>query len=51
MEALGFSTDDIVSVFRIVAAVLKMGNLMFTPVSNMDGTEGCAIANEYGESE
>lgn len=30
-----------------MAAVLKLGNLNFVPVTNMDGTEGCKIENEY----
>ncbi len=50
MEDLDFSPDDIFDVFRIVAATLKLGNLQFVPSMNMDGTEGCALANEYGES-
>ena len=33
--------------FQIVATVLKLGNLNFVPVTNMDGTEGCRIENEY----
>ena len=32
---------------QIVATVLKLGNLNFVPVTNMDGTEGCRIENEY----
>ena len=33
--------------FQIVATVLKLGNLNFVPVTNMDGTEGCRVDNEY----
>lgn len=47
LESVGFSAEDIVNIFRIVAAVLKLGNLIFTPVSNIDGTEGCSINNDY----
>ena len=32
---------------QIVATVLKLGNLNFVPVTNMDGTEGCRIEKEY----
>ena len=32
---------------QIVATVLKLGNLNFVPVTNMDGTEGCRVENEY----
>ena len=49
MEDLNFSVDDTSSLWRIVAAVLKLGNLNFVPTTNMDGTEGCAVANDYGE--
>ena len=27
--------------------MLKLGNLMFVPTTNIDGTEGCGISNEY----
>lgn len=48
LESVGFSAEDIINIFRIVAAVLKLGNLIFSPVSNIDGTDGCSINNEYG---
>ena len=35
---------------RVVAAVLKLSNLSFSPVNNIDGSEGCAVQNEYGQS-
>lgn len=50
LESVGFLAEDIINIFRIVAAVLKLGNLIFTPVSNIDGTEGCSINNDYGTS-
>lgn len=37
------------NVFRVVATVLKLGNLVFIPASNIDGTEGCTISNDYGK--
>lgn len=49
LEALGFSNDEILSVFKIIAVVLKLGNLNFIPITNIDGTEGCEITNDYGE--
>ena len=49
MEALGFSNEDVIDIFRIIAAILKLGNLTFSPINNMDGTEGCSITNEYGK--
>ena len=42
------SQDEQMDIFKVVAAVLKLGNLTFTPVNNIDGTEGCAVENEYG---
>ena len=31
----------------MIAVVLKLGNLTFLPTTNIDGTEGCEISNEY----
>ena len=49
MEDIGLKSDEICDIFKIVSSVLKLGNLQFVPTTNMDGTEGCSIANEYGE--
>lgn len=49
LEALGFSSDEVSSIFKIIAVVLKLGNLNFIPITNIDGTEGCEITNDYGE--
>ena len=35
--------------FKIVAAILKLGNVNFIPVSNIDGTEGCGLELDYGK--
>ncbi len=48
MEDLGLGADEVLDVFRVVAAVLKLGNLEFVPTTNMDGTDGCAVSNDYG---
>ena len=50
MEDIGLKPDEICDIFKIVSSVLKLGNLQFVPTTNMDGTEGCSIANEYGKS-
>ncbi|XP_063930760.1 unconventional myosin-Ib [Zophobas morio] len=47
LEILGFNVEDIVDIFQVIAIVLKLGNLQFVPCNNIDGTEGCAISNEY----
>ncbi len=49
MEDLGFGNEEINDIFRIISAILKLGNLNFVPTTNMDGTEGCAISNDYGK--
>lgn len=49
MEDIGLRAEEICDIFKIVASVLKLGNLQFVPTTNMDGTEGCGIANEYGK--
>ncbi|XP_039290294.1 unconventional myosin-Ia isoform X3 [Nilaparvata lugens] len=47
MELLGFTQEEIVNILRIVACVLKLGNIGFVPTNNIDGTEGCTISNDY----
>ncbi|XP_059485093.1 unconventional myosin-Ia-like isoform X6 [Neocloeon triangulifer] len=47
LETLGFSAEDVVQIFKVVASVLKLGNIGFTPTSNIDGTEGCTVTNDY----
>jgi myosin-1 len=47
LEVLGFNVENIVDIFQVIAIVLKLGNLQFVPCNNIDGTEGCAISNEY----
>lgn len=49
LETLGFTADEIQSVFKVIAVVIKLGNLLFIPTTNIDGTEGCQVSNEYGE--
>lgn len=51
LEDLGMSPDEILQVFRLVASILKLGNLNFVPTTNMDGTEGCGVSNDYGNNE
>ncbi|XP_047489166.1 unconventional myosin-Ia-like [Penaeus chinensis] len=47
LETLGLAYEEQLEVFKLVAVVLKVGNLTFTSVNNIDGTEGCANENEY----
>ncbi|XP_050443708.1 unconventional myosin-Ia isoform X2 [Adelges cooleyi] len=46
-ELLGISELDVISVFKIVSSILKLGNLTIVPTNNIDGTEGCIITNDY----
>lgn len=47
LEKLGFSGDESMTVFRILAVILKLGNLSFVPITNIDGTEGCSVSNDF----
>lgn len=49
LEATGMSSDEMLNVFKIVAITLKLGNLIFTPATNIDGTGGCEVNNDYGD--
>ena len=49
LDVLGFSMEEIVNIFKVVAVVLKLGNLHFVPCNNIDGTEGCSVSNDYGK--
>lgn len=49
LEVLGFTNNDIIDIFRVIAIVLKLGNLQYVPCNNIDGTEGCSINNDYGK--
>lgn len=49
LEILGFTNNDIIDIFRVIAIVLKLGNLQYVPCNNIDGTEGCSINNDYGK--
>ncbi|XP_038106815.1 unconventional myosin-Ia isoform X2 [Culex quinquefasciatus] len=47
LEVIGFNPEEICSIFIVLAVVLKLGNLTFIPTTNIDGSEGCEISNEY----
>lgn len=49
MEILGFTDTETLNVLKIVSSILKLGNLIFVPTNNIDGTEGCVINNDYGK--
>ncbi|CAG7721716.1 unnamed protein product [Allacma fusca] len=41
------SESSVSQFFKIIAAILKLGNVNFIPVSNIDGTEGCGLEFDY----
>lgn len=45
---IGFTAAEVVSVFQLVATVLKLGNIIFQHHSNIDGTDGCKVAHDDG---
>ncbi|EDV93038.1 GH19091 [Drosophila grimshawi] len=47
LDVLSLSCDETNSIFRVIAVVLKLGNFIFVPVTNIDGTEGCQVSNIY----
>ncbi|XP_030370205.1 unconventional myosin-Ia isoform X2 [Scaptodrosophila lebanonensis] len=47
LDVLGLSCDETSAIFRVIAVVLKLGNFIFVPVTNIDGTEGCQVSNVY----
>ena len=49
LDDLDFSGEEVHGIFKVISAILKLGNLNFVPTTNMDGTEGCAISNDYGK--
>ncbi|XP_074601983.1 myosin 95E [Brevipalpus obovatus] len=47
LAIIGFTAEEIICIFCIIASVLKLGNIQFLPRANIDGTEGCSLINEY----
>ena len=48
MLVIGFSEAEVVSLYELVACVLKLGNLQFKHHANLDGTDGCRLLNQNG---
>ncbi|XP_044315135.1 unconventional myosin-Ia isoform X2 [Drosophila rhopaloa] len=47
LDVLGLGCEESNSIFRVIAVVLKLGNFIFVPITNIDGTEGCQVSNVY----
>ena len=48
METVGFSSEDMISVFELLAAILNLGNIDFEAYSLPDGTSACNLSNSEG---
>lgn len=49
VKELTFSTEEMEEIFKILAIILKIGNIKFQFNVNFDGTTGCSIQDEYGK--
>lgn len=47
LDVIGLTSDEIHSIFKMLSIILKLGNLIFIPTTNIDGTGGCEITNDY----
>lgn len=50
LKTLGFNEDETLFVWKLLASILKIGNLEFVPkIISSTGTDSCSLANEYGK--
>lgn len=49
MEVIGFTSDEVTSLFQLIGSILKLGNIEFSHRSNDDGTDGCDLSNTSGK--
>ncbi len=49
METIGFSSEDLISIFELLSAILNLGNIKFDGYSLPDGTATCNLTNQEGE--
>lgn len=47
LQLLGFTSDEIIECFQILAFIIKLGNVNFLRRANIDSTEGCTILADY----
>ena len=50
MRIIGFSDSEVVQLYQLVACVLKLGNIEFQHLGNLDGTDGCKLLNQSGNA-
>lgn len=48
MRIIGFTEEETRAVLQMVAAVLKLGNVTFSPRLNADNTDGSDVATLKG---
>lgn len=48
MRALGFGGAECDAVLRLLAFMLKLGNVEFEPQHNIDGSIGTRLNHQYG---
>ena len=44
-QKLGFTTDEIESIYSIIAAIIHLGDLQFIHADSRDNTERCILKN------
>ena len=49
MQIIGFTDEEILAIYQLLASVLKLGNMEFKAYITMNGTEGVKITNQDGE--
>jgi len=49
MQIVGFMEDEVQSIFELVAAVLKLGNIEFKPESRVNGFDESRVKDKNGE--
>ncbi|XP_071788878.1 LOW QUALITY PROTEIN: unconventional myosin-Ia-like [Asterias amurensis] len=46
MQIIGFTDEEILAIYQLLASVLKLGNMEFKAYITMNGTEGVKITNQ-----
>lgn len=50
MQVIGFTDEEILSTYKLVAGILKLGNIQFEAYTTENGTEGVKITNQEGRN-
>lgn len=48
MQIIGFADEEILGVYKLLASILKLGNIKFKKYVTHNGTEGVKIMNQEG---